>query len=97
MPLDPLVDELTDTPPPTHCRACGAPIFWLTHPTTGKPAPITVKANARGNILIVGAGYEIVNNRDRGKSAPHGLHYNHFFDCRDAARFAPQRRRPADE
>lgn len=64
-----------------HCRTCGAPVFMLTHETTGKKAPIDMEPIDGGNVVIDldVQEYAIVKG-ERGK-----LRYrSHFASCPDA-------------
>lgn len=36
------------------CQWCGAPIWWLTHIVTGKPAPVDPEPHPAGNIVRTG-------------------------------------------
>lgn len=67
------------------CRSCNAPIFWSTHPGTGKPNPIDDEAVPDGNIrldleagtYVVLAGSMLQEARARGEI----LHKSHFATC----------------
>jgi hypothetical protein len=62
------------------CGSCGEPVYWLKHQRTGKPAPIEIKTDPKGNIaadLMFGV-YFMPSNR---ASFPDGLHLNHFVHC----------------
>lgn len=69
------------------CRSCHAPVIWLEHAKTGKPAPIDAEpVGARGNILIdLAAGiYRVTTvGDDRQGAIDRGelLHTNHFATC----------------
>lgn len=68
------------------CRSCGAPVIWLQHIKTGKPAPIDAEPSPVGNIYI-GATYMIVPAGRRGEY-PGQLHTNHFMTCPHAKTWA---------
>jgi hypothetical protein len=70
------------------CRSCQAPIMWLDHATTGKPAPIDAQPDPKGNIRVgvafehytVLAGQELQDAQERGDE----LHLNHYVTCPQA-------------
>jgi hypothetical protein len=65
------------------CGSCGEPVYWLKHDGTGRPAPIEVKTDPKGNVAISSTCYHIVPADLRAKFS--GLHLNHFAHCPQAA------------
>lgn len=70
------------------CRWCGAPILWLRHATTGKPAPIDADETPNGNVLVdplVGT-YRVAAHPPAPGAAAQGpgRHKNHWATCRSA-------------
>lgn len=58
------------------CRRCGAPIVWLTHEGTGKPAPIDTEPSRIGNIVA-----DLAAGTYRVEKPTAGLRLNHFATC----------------
>lgn len=80
------LEQMGDT-----CRSCHAPVIWLEHVSTGKPAPIDAEpVGAAGNILVdlaVGT-YRVTSvGDDRQGAIDRGepLHTNHFATCPQSA------------
>lgn len=71
------------------CRSCRAPIVWLRHATSGKPAPIDRDPAPDGNILTDprGGTYRIIEARERATFAG-ALHKNHFATCGQAKQWS---------
>jgi len=67
------------------CGSCGAPIWWLKHERTGKPAPIDFYHNQEGNIIIaLELGVYAVAPKAQAEEmrrAGEPLHTNHFMTC----------------
>lgn len=68
-----------------HCGSCNAPIYWLKHPITGKPAPIEVTTSETGNIVVnlTQRTYQIVPAHERPLHTGY-LHDTHFTNCPQA-------------
>lgn len=62
------------------CRSCGADIYWLEYPTTGKRAPINAEPEDKGNVLVdlEKGTYSIAKMDQLGKVE---AHKNHFVTC----------------
>jgi hypothetical protein len=73
------------------CRSCRAPVIWLEHESTGKPAPIDAEpVGAAGNILVDEAAgtYRVTTvGDDRQSAVDRGepLHKNHYATCPQSA------------
>jgi hypothetical protein len=64
------------------CKSCGARVYWLPNDRTRKWAPIDVKVNPKGNIIIENGQYVVVSHprvvQDKER------HTNHFVSCPQA-------------
>lgn len=84
------------SPPPLRagCRWCGAAIFWLLYPSTGKWAPIDQGINPAGNIIVdlEAQTYRIVSKEEHEATAAAGgrFHLNHWATCTKAADHRPR-------
>lgn len=82
------------------CASCGAPVLWLNHRDTGKPAPIDVSPSENGNVILFGVaegptddpvwtGYAVLAGEQleqyRANQTP--LRTSHLATCRDAVKF----------
>ena len=78
------------------CRSCGAPIMWLEHVTTGKPAPIDIQASMDGNIRIgvIPEHYGVLTGQDLADAQERGdeLHKSHYATCPQAPAWRAKRR-----
>lgn len=78
----------------THCNSCGAPIIWLKHAKTGKPAPINAALDLAGNIVIYPEQgiYVMVSPHEmagfRLAYPDKEFHLNHFASCPQAKTWA---------
>lgn len=74
----------------SHCRSCGASIYWLKNDTTGRPAPIDARPDATGNIVITVEGgalrYRVLSPDELAAGVEGELHMNHFVSCPNAAK-----------
>lgn len=82
------------------CKSCGAPIAWLNHQRTNRPAPIETDVNPAGNVIatdVTGAicsaesatHYRIAtkDERERWRVSVDGpIYASHFSSCPAAAR-----------
>lgn len=73
----------------SQCGSCGAEIYWLKHPITGKPAPIEVATSDQGNVVVnlTRGDYDLVRAEERYIHTGF-LHYNHFAICPQARTWA---------
>lgn len=80
-----------DPPPPPEpglalpqgqCKSCKARIYWVPHHKSGTPAPIDVRPNPQGNIIIEQGHYRIVGPARTDEATPH--YTNHFATCPQA-------------
>ena len=73
------------------CRSCHAPVMWLDHATTGKPARIDAAPDPDGNIRVGVAfeHYTVLTGQERADALERGdeLHKNHWATCPDAAKW----------
>lgn len=74
-------------------KKCRAPIFWLNHERTGKPAPIDREPVKGGNITIdpKEGTYRIVPKAERELSPNRKLHMNHFVTCPEREQFGSKK------
>ncbi|HEY8560471.1 MAG TPA: hypothetical protein VIL74_08845 [Pyrinomonadaceae bacterium] len=78
------------------CKKCGAPIMWLKHKTSGKPAPIEAISSEQGNILVdasTGTMYRVATNDEieKARRINHPLYLNHFVTCEFADSFKKEK------
>lgn len=74
----------------TVCDACGEPIIFLAHESTGKLAPITIATYPNGNCHEMnGNTYRALgpDAAERFRAAEQRLRLNHFSNCPNAGRF----------
>lgn len=72
------------------CRSCRAPVIWLEHAKTGKPAPIDAEPVPDGNILVdpLNGAYRVLAERSQRELASaqgSNLYTNHFVTCPQAS------------
>lgn len=74
---------------PYQCQKCETEVVWLSHKTSGKPAPIEAAPHEKGNILIKGDQYRVATNDEIEKARAIGkpLYLNHFASCEFAKSF----------
>ena len=80
------------------CRSCQAPVMWLEHATTGKPAPIDAQTSTDGNIVTLDGGrYNVLTKGEREEAMAEGypLHTNHFATCPQATKWKSTKGRPS--
>lgn len=76
------------------CSSCGAPVIWLKHAKTGKPAPINATVDPGGNIVVYPdtGTYAMVSLREmpgfRAAYPGTEFHTNHFANCPQAKSWA---------
>ena len=83
-----------DITPTAHCNSCNAPIVWLKHAKTGKPAPINAAVDPGGNIVmypdkgiyVVASPKEMTGFRFAYPDTQ--FHTNHFSNCPQARTWA---------
>ncbi len=70
----------------SHCRSCGAAIYWLRHEKTGKLAPIDAAPSPNGNCLLnlKDGTYRLALGQDGT------LHIHHFATCPQASQHHKQ-------
>jgi hypothetical protein len=69
------------------CRSCHAPIFWKKNVNTQKAAPLNLKPDPNGNLILVGEQeYAVVARADRESVLATGkdLYTSHYSNCPQA-------------
>lgn len=69
------------------CSSCGAPIVWRRHERTGNLAPIDVRTEPAGNVILLsGERYRVLSKADLAREAePRTPRYMpHFATCPQA-------------
>jgi hypothetical protein len=74
----------------SYCRSCGASNYWLKNDTTGRPAPIDVKADPDGSVIIAAEGgalrYHVLTKAEKDAGVAVQRYTNHFQTCPNAAK-----------
>lgn len=81
-----------------HCRSCAADIFWIPNDKTGKVAPIDVRPDHTGPIILNAEGaqisYHTLTKVEREAGVEVTRFNPHFMTCPNAASHHKAEARP---
>lgn len=79
------------------CRSCRAPIVWVTHVLTGKPAPLDAAVDLNGNCVLYDNGTYAVLRKTDTIAAPGADAYQPLPDLQRREEMEPQMSHPAPD
>lgn len=72
----------------SHCRSCGASIYWLKNDTTGRPAPIDARPDSSGPVIITVEGkqlrYHVLHADELAAGVEVSRYQPHYATCPQA-------------
>lgn len=72
------------------CSSCGQFIYWLKNDTTGRPAPIDVRPDSTGPVIITVEStqlrYHVLTKAELAAGVDAERFQNHFMSCPNAAK-----------
>lgn len=63
------------------CRSCGAPVFWVSIPKTGKRMPLNAAPSDNGTLVLIDADNAVVLSQDELAATTDRRYVSHFATC----------------